>query len=138
MTKVRIFYRMDRKTESGRENAETCITLPMAHEDAVDLLEDGADSATYLVFVKGILENLAMLQDYEYEGFCSAELAEDDTLNTEEHKPRYRITWCDFAGNAHEHEYSTLADAVAEMYYLEDCPTQGPVKLEEISPDTTK
>ena len=139
MRKVIVTYQMTRKTEDGRETAETCITLPMSDENAEELLTDGEESTAYLVSVYDILENLSLLQDHEYVGFCRAELANEDTDSCyEEPKPRYRVTWCDLEGNAHEVSYSDLEDATAELRYLEDCSTQGPVRLEEIKPDTVK
>ena len=139
MRKVIVTYQMTRKTEDGRETAETCITLPMSDENAEELLTDGEESAAYLVSVYDILENLSQLQEYDYVGFCRAELAaKDSAVGYEEPKPRYRVTWCDLEGNAHEVSCSDLEDATAELRYLEDCPTQGPVRLEEISPDAVK
>ena len=139
MRKVIVTYQMTRKTEDGRETAETCITLPMSDENAEELLTDGEESTAYLVSVYDILENLSQLQEYDYVGFWRAELAaKDSAVGYEEPKPRYRVTWCDLEGNAHEVSYSDLEDATAELRYLEDCSTQGPVRLEEIKPDTVK
>ena len=139
MKNVRVFYQMTRKIENGRETTETSIMLPICEKDAQDLIKGGEESTTYLVFVHDILENLSLLQDHEYVGFCRAELANEDTDSCyEEPKPRYRVTWCDLEGNAHEVSYSDLEDATAELRYLEDCSTQGPVRLEEIKPDTVK
>ena len=90
---------MTRKIENGRETTETCITLPMSDENAEELLTDGEESAAYLVSVYDILENLSLLQDHEYVGFCRAELANEDTASCkEEPQPRYRLSWHDSKG----------------------------------------
>lgn len=99
MKNVRVFYQMTRKIENGRETTETCITLPMSDENAEELLTDGEESAAYLVSVYDILENLSLLQDHEYVGFCRAELANEDTASCkEEPQPRYRLSWHDSKG----------------------------------------
>lgn len=99
MKNVRVFYQMTRKIENGRETTETCITLPMSDENAEELLTDGEESAAYLVSVYDILENLSLLQDHEYVGFCRAELANEDTASCkEEPQARYRLSWHDSKG----------------------------------------
>ena len=90
---------MTRKIENGRETTETCITLPMSDENAEELLTDGEESAAYLVSVYDILENLSQLQEYDYVGFCRAELANEDTDSCkEEPQTRYRLSWHDSKG----------------------------------------
>ena len=139
MKNVRVFYQMTRKIENGRETTETCITLPMSDENAEELLTDGEESAAYLVSVYDILENLSQLQEYDYVGFCRAELAaKDSAVGYEEPKPRYRVTWCDSKGNPREAVCRTLEDAVSRKYLLESCQTLEPVKLEEFGSDSTK
>lgn len=99
MKNVRVFYQMTRKIENGRETTETCITLPMSDENAEELLTDGEESAAYLVSVYDILENLSQLQEYDYVGFCRAELANEDTDSCkEEPQTRYRLSWHDSKG----------------------------------------
>lgn len=99
MKNVRVFYQMTRKIENGRETTETCITLPMSDENAEELLTDGEESAAYLVSVYDILENLSQLQEYDYVGFCRAELANEDTASCkEEPQARYRLSWHDSKG----------------------------------------
>ena len=99
MKNVRVFYQMTRKIENGRETTETCITLPMSDENAEELLTDGEESAAYLVSVYDILENLSQLQEYDYVGFCRAELANEDTDSCkEEPQARYRLSWHDSKG----------------------------------------
>ena len=133
MKNVRVFYQMTRKIENGRETTETCITLPMSDENAEELLTDGEESAAYLVSVYDILENLSLLQDHEYVGFCRAELANEDTASCkEEPQARYRLSWHDSKGNPREAVCRTLEDAVSRKYLLESCQTLEPVKLEEI------
>ena len=139
MKNVRVFYQMTRKIENGRETTETCITLPMSDENAEELLTDGEESAAYLVSVYDILENLSLLQDHEYVGFCRAELANEDTASCkEEPQTRYRLSWHDSKGNPREAVCRTLEDAVSRKYLLESYPTLGPVKLEEFGSDSTK
>ena len=139
MKNVRVFYQMTRKIENGRETTETCITLPMSDENAEELLTDGEESAAYLVSVYDILENLSQLQEYDYVGFCRAELANEDTVNRkEEPQTRYRLSWHDSKGNPREAVCRTLEDAVSRKYLLESYPTLGPVKLEEFGSDSTK
>ena len=99
MKNVRVCYQMTRKIENGRETTETCITLPMSDENAEELLTDGEESAAYLVSVYDILENLSQLQEYDYVGFCRAELANEDTDSCkEEPQTRYRLSWHDSKG----------------------------------------
>ena len=139
MKNVRVFYQMTRKIENGRETTETSIMLPMCEKDAQDLIKGGEESTTYLVFVHDILENLSLLQDHEYVGFCRAELANEDTASCkEEPQARYRLSWHDSKGNPREAVYRTLEDAVSRKYLLESYPTLGPEKLEEFGSDSTK
>ena len=74
MKNVRVCYQMTRKIENGRETTETSIMLPMCEKDAQDLIKGGEESTTYLVFVHDILENLSLLQDHEYVGFCHTDI----------------------------------------------------------------
>ena len=99
MKNVRVCYQMTRKIENGRETTETSIMLPMCEKDAQDLIKGGEESTTYLAFVHDILENLSLLQDHEYVGFCRAELANEDTASCkEEPQARYRLSWHDSKG----------------------------------------
>lgn len=133
MKHVCITYHMTHKIKDGRETVEGHITLPMCDDSAQDLLTKGEESPTYLAFVHDILDNLSGLQGLDYVGFCSAKLTDEDEADDEEEpQARYRVTWCDFTGQACEANCRTLHYAIETVQYLEKCGTQGPVQVEAI------
>ncbi len=74
MKKVCITYRM----RCGDEVTETCAVLPMTELRAASILTLGEDSAFISPRVQGsvfrVLENMALMQGYVYDGFCGAEV----------------------------------------------------------------
>ncbi len=74
MKKVCITYKM----RAGDDVSETCVVLPMTDFRAASILTLGEDSAFISPRVGGsvfrVLENLALMQGYDYDGFCGAEV----------------------------------------------------------------
>ncbi len=71
MKRVTITYVM----ENREERAETCVTLPMEDGIAEELLRNERWSIQLQQgrMVRSVLENMARLQGYEYEGVLEAE-----------------------------------------------------------------
>lgn len=81
MKHLLITYHMSRNwgtaSKPQHEIAETCIVLPMNDDIAEDILEKGMDSAYLSASSLGkvylALSYISEIQDYHYEGFCTAE-----------------------------------------------------------------
>lgn len=71
MEKILVTYTMNK---SG-EMAETCITLPMSTDNALELLAFQDKSITLERHIQPLLNQLTMLQGYSTNRFLTAELA---------------------------------------------------------------
>ena len=87
MEKILITYCMSRPGEM----AETCITLPMSTDNALELITFQDKSITLERHIQPLLNQLTMLQGYSTNRFLTAELATGAMRNRT-------------AGNIHTHD----------------------------------